>query len=329
MRIAESTVALSASHQAERSQTSEITLENNFRQVFESMKSGESESQAALQERIVQLLQSLIDALMAAMEGKNCQDKFAASSPLPSSDTEKEASAGRELSWHCKTIERICESEKTTVCGNGRVKTCDGREIAFNYALEMAREFKSEKVFEDSGSVVLRDPLVLSFDGKASELTNQRQNFDLDSDGKLESIPGLGASSGFLVFDRNGNGKADNGKELFGARSGNGFAELADFDLDHNGWIDEADPVFSKLAVWSGDSWSSLAGRGVGALYTAAVDAPFSLKNASNGLLGEIRSAGIYLNEAGSVGSLQQVDLAVSDLAGGTQQPDNGQKLAA
>ena len=329
MRIAESTVALSASHQAERSQTSEITLENNFRQVFESLASGESERQATAQERIVELLQSLIDALMAAMEGKNCQDKFAASTTLPVSDAAQQRGTGRELSWHCKTTETICESEKTTVCGKGQVKTCDGKEIAFNYAVDMARDFKSEKVFEDGGTVVLRDPLVLSFDGKASELSDQRQNFDLDSDGTLESIPGLGASSGFLVFDRNGNGKADNGQELFGAKSGNGFSELASFDLDHNGWIDEGDPVFSQLAVWSGDSWNSLAARGVGALYTTAVDAPFSLKNEANGLLGEIRAAGVYLNESGSVGSLQQVDLAVSDLADGAQQPENRQQLAA
>jgi hypothetical protein len=225
--------------------------------------------------------------------------------------------------------ETICESEKTSVCGNGKVKTCDGKEIEFNYAVNMAREFKSEKIYEESGSIVLRDPLVLSFDGKASELTDQRQSFDLDSDGKLESIPGLAASSGFLVFDRNGNGKADNGGELFGAKTGNGFSELASYDIDRNGWIDEDDPVFSQLAVWSGDSWNSLAGRGVGALYTGAVDAPFSLKNSANGLLGQIRAAGVYLNESGSVGSLQQVDLAVSALPDGAQQPENRQKLAA
>jgi hypothetical protein len=99
--------------------------------------------------------------------------------------------------------------------------------------------------------------------------------------------------------------------------------------MDRNGWIDEDDPVFSQLAIWSGDCWSSLAGRGVGALYTGAVDAPFSLKNSANGLLGEIRAAGVYLNESGSVGSLQQVDLAVSALPDGAQQPENGQKLAA
>lgn len=327
MRIAESSVALSASHEAERSQTTEITIESNFRKVFESMASEPVDSQQAALERVIKLLESLYQAILAAMEGKEGPEKLAACD-VPAKEAAP-AKGGREVSWHCKMSETICESEKTTVCGNGKVKTCDGREIDFSYAVDMARQFKSEKVYEDSGSVVLRDPLVLSFDGKASELTDQRQSFDLNSDGKLESIPGLAASSGFLVFDRNGNGKADNGSELFGAQSGNGFSELASYDIDHNGWIDEDDPVFSQLSVWSGDSWSSLAGRGVGALYTGAVDAPFSLKNSANGLLGEIRAAGVYLNESGSVGSLQQVDLAVSALPDGSQQPDNSQQLTA
>ena len=32
------------------------------------------------------------------------------------------------------------------------------------------------------------------------------------------------------------------------------FYDLAEFDLDLNGWIDEADPIFDKLKIWSKDS---------------------------------------------------------------------------
>ena len=49
------------------------------------------------------------------------------------------------------------------------------------------------------------------------------------------------------VFDRNGNGKADNGSELFGVASGNGFADLRRLDEDRNGWIDESDAAFDRL----------------------------------------------------------------------------------
>ena len=151
----------------------------------------------------------------------------------------------------------------------------------------------------------------------------------MNADGTPEQIPGMGKGSGFLVFDRNGNGKADDGSELFGVASGNGFADLAKLDSDRNGWIDEADAAFSQLGIWSGDGFGSLKEQGVGALFTSAVNAEFSLKTKSNELLGQIRAAGLYLSEAGEVGHMQQVDLAVSDLPAGPDHPEQGQKLAA
>ena len=56
----------------------------------------------------------------------------------------------------------------------------------------------------------------------------------------------------FLALDLNGDGRINNGSELFGALSGNGFADLAQYDSDANGWIDENDEIFQRLKVWSG-----------------------------------------------------------------------------
>ncbi len=56
MRIAESTVALSAKHEAERSQTTDISLEHSFRKVFESLATGETEHPSELRQRISKLL---------------------------------------------------------------------------------------------------------------------------------------------------------------------------------------------------------------------------------------------------------------------------------
>ena len=328
MKIQESTVQLSASHEASRTQTLEINTVQSFRQVFTSLAVPQNAAQETAEQRVQKLLQSLIDAIMAAMDGKKYEADFAASDALPAEGQEV-PTRRPEISWQRSSTETVSESEKTTVCGKGMVKTCDGRQIDFNYAVDMAREYHSEKSTEESGTVALRDPLVLSFDGKSCELTEECIAFDLNADGTPEQIPGLGSGSGFLVFDRNGNGKADNGSELFGVASGNGFADLAQLDGDHNGWIDEADEAFKQLAVWSGDSFQSLAERGVGALYTGAVDAPFSLKNGANELLGQIRAAGLYLSEAGEVGQMQQVDLAVSAPPAGEKHPAEGEQLAA
>lgn len=268
-----------------------------------------------------------MDAILSALDGKKCKENFAAAEALPSESTAPRPV--REISWSNHVVETVKESERTRVCGEGCVKTQDGRTIEFDFSLHMARDFEQTSSRDDKGTIRLKDPLMLTFDGKAAALSEKRIAFDLDADGKAEEIPGMGENSGFLVFDRNGNGKADDGRELFGVASGNGFADLTALDDDHNGWIDENDAAYKQLAVWTGDGFDSLAHRGVGALYTGAVDAPFALKTDDNALLGQIRAAGIYLSEAGQVGHMQQVDLAVSGTPEREHEPDKGQRLTA
>lgn len=52
----------------------------------------------------------------------------------------------------------------------------------------------------------------------------------------------------FLALDKNGDSVINDGKELFGAATGQGFKELAIYDSDKNYWIDENDFNISKSA---------------------------------------------------------------------------------
>jgi hypothetical protein len=327
MKIQDSSVQLSASHEERYERSTEMSHTSSFRQVLGSLARPADDDAGEARKRVQKLLQSLVDAILAALDGKKCKENFAAADTLP--EQAAPASRGREMTWTNHVVETVSEHERTKVCGKGCVTTEDGRQIQFDVSLNLARDYQSKSSFDDSATIALKDPLMISFDGKSAELSASRINFDLDADGKAEEIPGFGQGSGFLVFDRNGNGKADDGRELFGAASGNGFADLAQLDDDHNGWIDENDTAYKRLAVWSDEGFQSLGQRGVGALYTGAVDAPFALKTDDNALLGEIRAAGIYLTEAGEVGHLQQVDLAVSPLAARQHEPEEGQHLAA
>lgn len=207
------------------------------------------------------------------------------------------------------------EAELASFSAEGVVRTADGREIRFSLQLTMQREFQSsDSESFRAGDAARKDPLVINFSGDAAQLTDTRFAFDIDSDGNADSIPLLGAGSGFLALDKNGNGKIDNGGELFGSQSGNGFAELAQYDSDGNRWIDRNDAVYDRLRVWSpaaGDGLASLAGRGVGALYLGSIDTAFSINDAANNPLGLVRASGAYLNENGTAGTLQQIDLMV------------------
>ena len=214
--------------------------------------------------------------------------------------------------------ESYSESEATSFAATGVVRTADGKEISFSLSLSMARSYheESDVSIRLGDARQKKDPLVINFSGNAAQLTSQRFKFDLDSDGKAEEINFVAGGSGFLALDKNGDGKINNGSELFGAQSGNGFAELAAYDSDRNGWIDENDAAYAQLRVWTKDSagndvLSTLKQANVGAINLASVATPFDLKDSNNALLGQIRASSVYLSDDGKAGTVQQVDLTV------------------
>lgn len=211
------------------------------------------------------------------------------------------------------------ETETTAFSASGVIRTADGKEIRFNLSLVMARSYRETReetmLFGAAAQHNVKDPLVLNFDGAASQLHSVRVPFDLDGDGILEEVPLLRGDRGYLALDLNNNGQIDSGKELFGPISGNGFADLAQYDADGNGWIDENDPVFDALRVWmqdaDGGTLATLKEKGVGAIFLGRSDTPFALNDAANNGLGIVRSSGLYLSEDGRVGTVQQIDLIV------------------
>lgn len=210
--------------------------------------------------------------------------------------------------------EKTTYKEQADFAAKGQVRTQDGRQIYFDLHSSLSRETSSES--DSSGTFrleKLKDPLAVNLDGKNIQLTEERTGFDLAGDGHLAQIPKLASGSGFLALDANGNGKVDSGLELFGTQSGNGFADLASWDTDRNGWIDENDSVYSQLSIWrmDGQPLESLKQNGIGAIYLGNVATGFSHVDQKGQLLGQLRSSGVFLKEDGTAGLMQQIDLAV------------------
>lgn len=235
--------------------------------------------------------------------------------PAVQAQAQVRAPAGR-LVYERTVIQH--QSEAVSFAAKGVVNTADGRTIDFDISLSMAREFtrvthSSTNVFS-AGTHQMVDPIVINFDGKGAELSSNSIHFDLDMDGTPDQISQLKSGSGYLVWDKNGDGEVNDGSELFGPTSGRGFSELAAHDLDGNGFIDEADPIFSQLRIWvQHDDGSSqllaLGEKDVGAIFVGHVSTPFNYTDASGEVLGQAAHTGIYLKESGGVGLVQEVYL--------------------
>lgn len=212
------------------------------------------------------------------------------------------------------------EEESTSFSATGKVITEDGRELDFNIDFSVSRRF--EEYFESSTESVsfgqqLMDPLVINLDDNIASVSDQKFYFDLDSDGYEDEVTNISSGRGFLALDKNEDGIINNGSELFGTKSGDGFRDLAAYDSDNNGWIDENDEVFNKLKIMSfnedgTNTLYTLKEKGVGAIYLGNTDTNYSLTDdKTNRVDAAIRKTGIFLYETGGVGTVQHVDLAV------------------
>lgn len=219
------------------------------------------------------------------------------------------------------------EEEVTTFSGKGLALTEDGREIDFNVDFSLSRRLVQSAGMSMAGAVSFIDPLVINVGSDITSISDQSFFFDLDCDGQKDKIAGLGPGTGFLAYDRNGDGVINDGSELFGTKSGNGFADLAEFDSDHNGWIDENDEAYGKLQVWLRgedgiDKLLSLQEADVGAIYLGSASTEHSMYSepeadadmfsnpAIPAIAAMMRSSGIFLKESGGVGMVHQIDLA-------------------
>lgn len=204
---------------------------------------------------------------------------------------------------------RTYEEESVSFSIKAKVQTQD-KDIDVNLSVNLKRSFVELTKFTRA-EMGLSDPLVVSLNGQMPGLSSEKFEFDIDSDGKMWQISKLREGSGFLALDKNENGKIDDGSELFGVKSGDGFSDLAAFDDDGNGWIDKNDKIFSKLRIWqktdAGDKLVALGETGIGAIFLGSVKSEFALGDVNK--TGRLRQSGFFLKESGEAGLVTQIDL--------------------
>lgn len=284
-------------------------------------KSGPSgDSQEDMPDEI-DLKQHLLSEFIYILTGKRMKffrlklkDPDASSSTPADPNNQVQARAGWGINFNYQHT--YSETSSISFSAKGMVKTADGREIELDFKLNMSRSFSSSTNISFKAGDALLDPLVINLGTTPASLSARKISFDINIDGNKEDISLPNSGSGFLVLDKNNSGSVDDGSELFGPQSGNGFAELSQYDWDKNGWIDENDPIYDNLQIWQHDdsgnpSLIALGQAGVGAIFLGSTQTDFKYADNQNNTQGMLRQTGIYLHENGTAGTIQHVDLAI------------------
>lgn len=262
---------------------------------------------------------SLLETMLRALTGKSWRFSrvadFIAERLVLAQQSSGNTAVNAGPMYETTTTETLrYENEQMGYSASGVVKTADGRTIHVEAHLRMSREFMEYTNVSTEALCKPIDPLVIRYGGDAASLTERKYQFDLDMDGTLDNISFAGKGSGFLALDKNGDGKINNGSELFGPASGNGFNDLRAYDSDGNGWIDANDEVFDQLLVWSKDGNGkdvlySLKDIGVGAIYLGETATDFKMTDSAGNTQGAMRATSFYLKENGDAGFLHHIDI--------------------
>ncbi|MCP5079561.1 MAG: hypothetical protein GY951_16095 [Psychromonas sp.] len=201
---------------------------------------------------------------------------------------------------------------------HGKIETIQAEQINSDFILtaestqqSTSRLSLNQQVGVEGGEQVV-DPLVINLSRDFADLESAKFYFDLDVDGKKDWVPQLSQGSAFLALDKNGNQKIDDGNELFGPQSGDGFTDLAKYDDNQDGKIDISDAVFEQLKVWRSDGeLLALVEVGVASISLHAVVDEKQLHSENGKLLGIARKSGEFIRNDGQVGRMQHIDMVI------------------
>ncbi|MEQ1438185.1 hypothetical protein AAG565_02375 [Fontimonas sp. SYSU GA230001] len=164
------------------------------------------------------------------------------------------------------------------------------------------------------------DPLALDLDGDGRITTTGVDGgrvFDLNADGRRDRASVVAGGDAFLALDANGNGRIDDGRELFGDQTGaaNGFEALRGHDDNGDGRIDAADAIYQRLRLldWNADGSQRL--RTLADAGVAAISLNYADTNQPLNAIDRVAQQGSFTRSDGSQGLAADLLLGFRALA--------------
>lgn len=189
----------------------------------------------------------------------------------------------------------------------------NGQHLKVDYSFAISSEQTSYSSIEMTAAV-LKDPLIVQFGKQSIGEIKDHHIFDINQDGNLDKLPVFTGDAGYLVYDKNQNLKADDGRELFGPQTGHGFNELAQLDSNGNGFIDQEDEEFEHLYLWQpekSNNMLSLTEANILAINTSAIDTPFSFYDTQGNIMAEMRRSSFAISNEGLAKGVHQIDVRI------------------
>ena len=107
-------------------------------------------------------------------------------------------------------------------------------------------------------------PLVLDLNGDGVQTLSidEGVKFDLLNTGVKVQTGWVSGEDALLAIDNDGDGQISDRSELFGGNIGEGFAKLASFDSNEDGFVNALDAEFGELKVWQDKNENALTDEG-------------------------------------------------------------------
>ncbi len=219
------------------------------------------------------------------------------------------------------TMETTYEYSKTNLIkfeSKANIQTTTG-DVNIDLNIQFTQKFyEKHQTKIEQQRFVFQDPLVIQFDISKEHFNNistQTFTFDINSNGFDQEIPLLKEGSGFLALDKNKNKIIDDGTELFGPSTNNGFNELSFYDEDNNNWIDEQDSIFKDLAIWckdyaTKDRLITISQANIGAIYLGDIKSQFNYDKNISQNIAQLKSTSIFLDNQYNIGLITGVNFA-------------------
>ncbi len=212
--------------------------------------------------------------------------------------------------------ERVVEQQSLSYQMQAQL-SIDKQEISIEYQLDLSSNYTRINSFKSSAAA-LKDPLIIQFGNQSLGNIKEKVQFDVNNDSQMNSLPVFSGDVGYLVFDKNNNQKVDNGSELFGPNTGNGFAELATLDSNNNGFFDPQDQNFQQVFIWQPSTKSrednnliSLSQAGITAIYLTPINTPFNFRDNNGEVSAQLRQSSFAIKENKQALGVHQLDLQI------------------